>query len=342
MKWLKTISIISVLIIGFSAFKPAPYIIDDQGNVADVLFNLGEPKPEHFLEYSDEMVSQGSELIHEVRTRNDNGKRTKYISKFYKCTSCHNTVREDFDLSTTKPDKRLQYAQEKDIPYLQGSTFWGIVNRETWYNDDYVLKYGELVDKAKNSLRESTQLCAQVCSQGRPLEEWEMQSILAYYWSLQLKMEDLGYSPNEIDQVKTMESEKAIAIIKQRYLQKSAATFGHLPKDKAKGYPFAGNVYKGKAIYELGCQHCHREKGESDVVLDNSEVTFKWLDKNITSNSKLSIYDIIRLGTYAEKGHKEYMPHYTEEKMSNEQIEDLRAYIEKMADLRDYMEKMSE
>ncbi|NND77745.1 MAG: cytochrome c [Flavobacteriales bacterium] len=278
------------------------------------------------------MVKRGYELIHEGRTRDENGKRTKYISRFYKCTSCHNTVREEKDLSQVDPDKRLQYAKEKDIPYLQGSTFWGIVNRETWYNDDYVLKYGSLVEKAENSLIESTQLCAQVCSQGRWLEEWEMNNILAYYWSLQMKMEDLDFSEKELEELKNVQAEKAIAAIKAKYSQKSPATFGHLPKDKEKGYAFAGDPEKGKVIYENGCQHCHRERGESDVVLDNSSVTFKWLNKNITANSKLSIYDIIRLGTYAEKGHKEYMPHYTEEKMSDEQIEDLRAYIEKMAE----------
>ncbi len=51
----------------------------------------------------------------------------------------------------------------------------------------------------------------------------------------------------------------------------------------------------------------------------------------MTSSSKLSIYHIIREGTYSEAGHKEYMPLYPLEKLSHQQVEDLRAYIEKEA-----------
>ena len=50
----------------------------------------------------------------------------------------------------------------------------------------------------------------------------------------------------------------------------------------------------GKAIYELGCQHCHHAYGESDLVLDNSKLTFKWLEKNIDTHTHKSIYEIIR------------------------------------------------
>jgi len=64
------------------------------------------------------------------------------------------------------------------------------------------------------------------------------------------------------------------------------------------------------------------------VVLDFSVPTLNWLKKNITSDSQLSIYEVIRKGTYSEKGHREYMPLYTKEKLSDQQIEDLRAFIE--------------
>ncbi|MFT7029262.1 MAG: penicillin-binding protein-related factor A (putative recombinase) [Marinoscillum sp.] len=50
--------------------------------------------------------------------------------------------------------------------------------------------------------------------------------------------------------------------------------------------------------------------------------------KHIPENTDLSIYQIIRKGTYAEYGHKEYMPHYTSEKMSDQQIEHLREFLE--------------
>ena len=40
------------------------------------------------------------------------------------------------------------------------------------------------------------------------------------------------------------------------------------------------------------------------------------------------MYEVIRHGTYDVLGHQEYMPQYTLEKLSDQQIEDLRAYIE--------------
>ncbi|RMF22347.1 MAG: cytochrome c, partial [Bacteroidetes bacterium] len=38
-------------------------------------------------------------------------------------------------------------------------------------------------------------------------------------------------------------------------------------------------------------------------------------------------------GTYAIPGHKPYMPHYPLERMSKQQVEDLRAYIEQQCEL---------
>ena len=66
-----------------------------------------------------------------------------FISKYYVCTTCHNLEIEDPDLRVSDPETRLTFAKENDLPFLQGSTFKGIVNRESWYNDDYVKKYGD-------------------------------------------------------------------------------------------------------------------------------------------------------------------------------------------------------
>ncbi|MFY0601356.1 MAG: cytochrome c [Cyclobacteriaceae bacterium] len=304
---------------------------DDETPVFEVLAELGEDKPEHFVTMTDEKVKRGEDLVKLGKATGPNGEKGKYISKFYTCTSCHNLSREDPNLATVDQDARLKYAMENKIPYLQGSTFWGIVNRETWYNDDYVLKYGDLVRKAENSLKASTELCAVVCSQGRSLKDWEMESILAYMWSLQMKMGDLDISKEDTEEWKENKSEENVALIKSKYLQKSPATFAHLPESKSEGYPFDGRPEMGKGIFELGCQHCHRPDGESDVVFENNKQTLGWLKKHITDDSDKSIYQIIRKGTYAEYGHKEYMPHYTLEKMSHQQVEDLRAFIEEGA-----------
>lgn len=305
--------------------------IEAQTSVSEALQWLGEPRPKHHIAgLNTEMIKRGEELVKIGRTTGPDNKRTPYISKFYTCTSCHNTVREDKNLTKVNPDERLSYAMETHIPYLQGSTFWGIVNREHWYNDDYIEKYGDLVAKAQENLAASVNLCATVCAQGRELKEWELNSIIAYFWSLEMKIADLDLSEKELLMLNTTTSENAekVALIKSKYLQKSPATFADPPSSKKEGYPHTGEPDLGKAIYQLGCQHCHRPEGESDVVFDNSGLTFRWLKRHLTSNSDKSIYEIIRHGTYAAYGHRAYMPNYTLEKMSDQQVEHLRSYIE--------------
>ncbi|NND95098.1 MAG: cytochrome c [Flavobacteriales bacterium] len=296
--------------------------------------SLGEEIPDHYIEDPSEAeIRTGYQLIHEGRA-DRNGSKSQYISRFYTCVSCHNTVREDPDLTKVDQEARLQYAVETGIAYLQGSTFWGIVNRTVWYNDDYVKKYGELVVEANKSLQASIQLCAQECSQGRELEEWEMQAILAYLSTLEVKVADLGLSEAESELLNrsSLANEDKLKLLDSKFLDRSPATFSELPSDKQAGYPFEGRTDIGRHIYEISCQYCHKEDGVSDLVLDNSRKTFKWLKKNIKKDMRYSLYEIIRKGTYAEYGHREYMPHYTLEKMSHQQVEDLRAYIEQQAD----------
>ncbi|MEQ8471882.1 MAG: cytochrome c [Marinoscillum sp.] len=304
--------------------------IDSNDSLAQTLFALGEARPDHYIESpSSEAVKRGEELIKLGKTIDPKGSSSGYISKYYVCTSCHNLQREDTDLTVVDQNARLDYAMANKIPYLQGSTFWGMVNRETWYNDDYVLKYGDLVKDAEKSLKASVELCATVCSQGRSLKGWEMESIMAYLWSLEMKISDLGLSDAEMAQLNSSMSKNGkITLLKSKYLQKSPATFVDPPADQLLGYDYEGDPVLGKAIYELGCQHCHRPNGESDVILDNTALSLNWLERHITDQTQLSIYQIIRKGTYAEYGHKEYMPHYTLEKMSDQQLEHLRAFIE--------------
>lgn len=326
-------AILSLIVFGFSFVQSSA--IKKTDNVQQVLINLGEPAPSHFSnDYSEDDVLRGKELIFIGKTESPKGRISTRISKFYTCVSCHNTVAESSNLSEIDLDEKLDYAVENKLPFLQGSSFKGIVNRESWYNDDYYKKYGSLVEKARTSLAESVQLCAQECSQGRKLKPWELKAILAYYQSIGFTFSDLNFSDEQFSVLNnpTITNDEKIKLIKSKYLSTSPATFGKIPKSKSKGYEgITGRPERGKLIYEQGCQSCHLEEGESDVILDNSVVTFKWLQKNITTNSPGSFYEIIRNGTYAESGHKEYMPNYTEEKMSNQQVEDLRAFIEEQA-----------
>ncbi|MEM7510113.1 MAG: c-type cytochrome [Bacteroidota bacterium] len=331
------LALLPLLILGFA---PRPSITEDT-SLEEVLQMLGKPAPKHYISPEDRtvtLVKQGEELVKEGRTLGPDGNKTPYVSLFYVCTDCHNLVQEDPDLTKSDPEARLMYAAEQNIPFLQGTTFKGTVNRETWYNDDYVKKYGELVYKANKDLGESIQLCAQECSQGRKLKDWEVKAIIAYYWSLEYSLADVKAKPSTLKALNEEEltsgtKKKLLEELRSLYMKKSPATFSDGPEDKIAGYKGVeeGDAFKGALLYKLSCQACHFPKGVSELNLDNSKFTFRKFRRNMDRDSYFNIYDIVRYGTYAMKGHKPYMPHYTLERMSHQQLEDLRAFIEQEA-----------
>ena len=181
---------------------------NEQTPVSEVLKAWGDDMPEHYYKGTAEQVTQGRELLTTGRTKDPNGKAVWLQSKHYKCTHCHNLVQEDPDLRQPNVEGRLAYAMEKKIPFLQGTTLYGAVNRATWYNGDYVKKYGEDARKAHKNLTNSIQLCATTCSQGRALEEWEVEAVLAYLWSIELKLGDLRLDENDWERLRSLMAEK--------------------------------------------------------------------------------------------------------------------------------------
>ena len=73
---------------------------------------------------------------------------------------------------------------------------------------------------------------------------------------------------------------------------------------------------------------CHQDGGVSGVAFTNSKVDFQKFRRSIGKKTDYNLYDIIRKGTYAGQGKPRYMPLYPKERMSDQQLEDLRAYIE--------------
>ncbi|HMP31938.1 MAG TPA: hypothetical protein PKD85_20205, partial [Saprospiraceae bacterium] len=142
-------------------------------------------------------VKAGESIVKNGFVPKSLGKKSGQQSKHFVCTSCHNVEREDPNLSILDPQARLDYVSSKGLPFLQGSPLYGVINRSTYYNGDYYKKYGELVFKAQNNIREAIQLCAQECAQGRKLADWEVESILAYFWTIGIKMNDLEISDVE-------------------------------------------------------------------------------------------------------------------------------------------------
>lgn len=338
MKRILIISGLGVLLITLIALRPKDRIkLDRTQFVSNVLLELGDKPIEHQVNWAIDGVSAetGEEIVKNGFSKV--GKKSKRVSKHFVCTSCHNIEQEDPDLRFTDPQARLLYTNLKGLPFLQGSALYGIVNRTKFYNQDYYKKYGNLVYPARNNIREAIQLCATECSQGRALKEWELESILAYLWTIGLKLEDLELENEDIDYLEgalnsEVDKTKAIELIKSKYLHYSPAHFVDPPKDRKAGTGWDGNPNNGKLIYDQSCKHCHYRKRYSFFNLDDEKSSFKMLNKHMTKYTKRSMYQVTRYGTSPNNLKKAYMPHFTKEKMSDQQLADLRAYVEKMAE----------
>ena len=331
-----------VFIIGASLISPDKakgLDLEEDLSVFKVLKILVEKDNGIYPETRDFGVSanRGESLIREGFSTKPGGGKSKQQSKHFVCTSCHNLEKEDPDLTKSDPEARLDYTAEKGLPILQGTTLYGAVNRESFYNDDYFLKYGELVDAARNDIRGAIQLCAVECAQGRKLHDWELESILAYLWTIDLKLSDLSLSSEELDLVyEAIDTEEdqsaAVDLLKSKYLQGSPAHFGTASESKKTQETLVGRPDNGQRIYENSCLHCHQDRRFSYLQLDNEKLTFKHLSKKANGFGPHSIYQVSRYGVYSRSGKRSYMPQYPIEKMSDQQLADLRAYIDMRAE----------
>ncbi len=335
------VTLLAVVIgmISISADQRTTVTIDNDDSVHDVLAQLGEKEMKNLSSTALRNVSAeaGRRMVLEGFSKDGTGKRYAKLSNHFVCTSCHNIVKENDDLTSIDPQERLEYAKANNLPFLQGSPLYGLVNRASFYNGDYVKKYGNLAKVAHNNIREAIQLCAQECAQGRRLLPWELESVLEYLWTLELKIDDLNLTESErimIDKAINdgANQAQAVELLQSKYRKDSPATFGRPPDDMTKGYDFEGDPMNGQAIYELGCLHCHENQRYSFFELDDSKLSFSYLQKHLKRHRRFSFYWVSRYGTKPKPGKKAYMPQYTEERMSDRQLEDLRAYIDMRAE----------
>ena len=307
--------------------------IEEDQSVISLLEAFGEDYSDKKPKFEKNVSAEvGEDIVKFGFSDRDGFKGSRRQSKHFVCTSCHNIQREDPNLSINDPQARLEYVVANDLPFLQGSPLYGAVNRDLYYNGDYDQKYGDLVKPARKNIREAIQLCAQECAQGRKLKTWELESILAYLWTIDLKVSDLGLSDIERSSIESaLDNEvlhkEAVKLIKAKYLQTSASTFIPPPEDRKVGTGYPGDKDNGKLIYDNSCLHCHYQKRYSFLHLDDGKMSFKFLDSKAETYSRHSIYQVVRYGTYSKYGKKSYMPQYTKEKMSDQQLADLRAYI---------------
>ncbi|MCH2023927.1 MAG: cytochrome c [Saprospiraceae bacterium] len=317
--------------------------ISDSDSVWDIYEKLGKIKINR-VNTSIEGVSieKGRNLVLTGISTKKNGKgKTSPQSPYFKCISCHNTKKEFDDLSDISAQKRLDYAEKNDLPYLQGTSFYGIINRVTFYNDDYQKKYGHIpIIKASNTdIRQAIQLCATQCAQGRALEDWEIESVLAYFWSLELKIKDLKLNISDKTKIETAinnnkNNSEAIHLIDAKFWDKSPAHFAEERAYKAMDKSSLENVVRfknGKLIYDRSCLYCHKNQRFSFFNLDHSTFSFVNLMFRTKKAGMGSIHKITRHGTWPLAGNRAYMPLYPLEKLSEDQLDDLRIYIENMS-----------
>ncbi len=311
-----------------SRFSPLNKINDlKEVSVLDILLELGDEKPNHYLMRTDQdSVRMGYEMVHFGQLKD---KSNSKISKFFVCTDCHNQVIEVADLSKETSGERVKYGMKNDLPFLPASTFYGIYNKSHWYNGDYALKYGNLVKPTRDTLKNAIQLCAVQCSQGRPLKRWELNSIMHYYKSIEFKVRDLNLDQAELNQLLTdlaTHNIRSVDVIKSKYNSINAATFGTLDPKQPENY--SAELKSGEYIFNNGCLHCHgMGKDITNFEFDSDNLTLSFLESKLKKHNSYSVPYIVRKGTYAISGRKQYMPQYPLEKMSNSQLFDLINYI---------------
>lgn len=304
--------------------------------VHEVLIDLGVAAPKHLQgdlasRKQQRWAQQGGELFFQGTTTDPATRQPSPTqSTAFRCSHCHLTVREDPLLAWPDPTARLQWAQEKNLRVLPGTTMFGVVNKTSWFNGDYEKKYGDLVQPARKDLREAIQLCSKECSKGRRLEPWELESMLAYLWSLGYRLRDIGFDEAGVNALRETArksgADEARSQIRARYSETTGATFGNPPTSPAIGYALPGDAKRGAQIYTRSCMACHGTGAHTPESQRGSfELTPRTLTKlaeRATENG--SLYRILRLGIYHDDL---YMPQYTKERMSDQQIEDLRAFL---------------
>ncbi len=327
-----------ILLAGATAIDKEEFSINDNTPVVEVLTKFGHPTPPHTVNPMIQGASAeiGQDIVLNGISRK-RGKKSRRQSKHFVCTSCHNVQKEDPDLRSHDPQARLEYAQKNGLSFLQGTTLYGAVNRTSWYNGDYNKKYdAEKIKPAQTDLREAIQLCATECAQGRPLKDWELESVLAYMWTLQLKMSDLSMSDTDKKRLKNEQSDiskyPALAkLVRSYYSEAAPATFTDQPSNLKEGYSLSGNADNGKLVYDLSCKHCHENGRYSMFILDDDKMTYRFMKRNFTKYTRYSTYHVTSYGA-ATNVKAPYMPNYTLERLSKQQTEDLRAYFEKMSE----------
>lgn len=326
----KTIFLVTVvlLIVFLSSFWVLGNVLLYK-SVQEVLIELGENPPAHFIEKVDSVKAQkGFQLITTGKIQGI--KNYSKQSKYFVCTDCHNLKSESAFYSSLHGGVDLNYMKSQEMDYVPGSTLKGVVNRTSWYNGIYQEKYGDLAKESQYDLKNAIQLCASACSQGRKFTTEELEYVLHYLWTLEYKISELGLNKEEIEVLESdsVGNAEKVKLLHSKYPLKSEASKALLIPTEERLHSFSADLEIGEYIYNYGCENCHnRQNGISDFKLDDNFLTFRYLKNNFRRQDEKSVFVTVRNGTYPEAHQKAYMPFYTAERMSDFQLKSLIIFI---------------
>lgn len=290
-------------------------------SLAQEMQKLGMETPSWLnIEYSQSEINKGQQLVEEGSL----GGLSKRISPFFVCTDCHSPVRDVANYTQSLPEENANYAKQNNLPYLPAASFYGMINKTEFYAGDYEKKYGFLAIKARNSLDNAIQLCSQECSQGRKLTPAELGYVKAYLKSKELLLSDLFKNTADNKRYKALSKRDKAGYINQNFTPKSNNTFVTTNLNDLNN--LEGNVQNGAYLLKFACMKCHQNERISYYEIADTKLSKNNLLKKL-NNKENELLSIIRYGTQPLPGNKAYMPVFTQEKLSNQQIADLIAYL---------------
>ncbi len=307
--------------IGLSALYLSMTFIDNESKtLSSEMASLGMAIPDWLKPiYTSDEIELGRQLVEQGSLP---GK--KRVSAFFVCTDCHLNQREKATFNGSTAKENLNYLKQHDLDVLPATSFYGMINQTEYYSGDYIKKYGDLVLDARNSLEGAIQLCAQECSQGRKLTSEEVTYTLAYLKSKELMLSDLFERSNDFTNYQNLNLGDKKEFIKQNFKSKRQNNFGSTNLSEIK--KLSGDSNNGKYIFQHSCMSCHKNERVSFYNIDESALSKKDLLKKL-NNKENELMSIIRYGTQPLPGSKAYMPLFTNEKLSDQQVADLIAYI---------------
>ena len=340
MKLLVFVGCCVVIYLGTS-FSIAPvgpvFEITAETKVWKIMSSLGKVNVNALYKQPQHDAAKGEQLVSKGMTVDFRGKNTLRTSPKLTCVACHSVEAEHPFYGILDPQARLEHADSMGLPFLPGPPLYGLVNRVAFFNDDYQRlfqhKNVQAIQDGHRNIRLAIQACNTVYAKGRTLEAWEIESILAYLWTLELKMGDLGVPDSVLVLVKesirtNRANSRAVNLMRRYYPEVYPATLSPplSMEERQEVSPILNDYNNGRAVYRRSCLHCHANRRYANLKLDRSVNTFKWLKKHMDSGSRHDFYDAIRYSPNS-KANRSQPPHYTAQRMSDQQIQDLRFYI---------------